>query len=187
MQLVDELSMIYTTCIMCYACFSFGASRGFSQLLAVGLIGLSAFITVGWDTPVAGVGYRDWLACANRYTITICKIRHFIRLRTPFLVSLKNFTDCLLRIINDIARYAILTAIVLFRSMYVSKFLTDSVQRRQDSDKVWQWKSILGHHFVGNMEQVWHWKERSWVLNRIGSARNTHEEMNRYWETCGGW
>jgi hypothetical protein len=47
MQLVDELSMIYTTCIMCYACFSFGASNGFSNLLAIGLAGLSVFITVG--------------------------------------------------------------------------------------------------------------------------------------------
>lgn len=46
MQLVDELSMIYTTCIMCHACFSYGMSREFSWLLACGLVVLSAFITV---------------------------------------------------------------------------------------------------------------------------------------------
>ncbi len=48
MQLVDELSMIYTTCIMFYACFSFGTSRRVSHLLATGLVALSAFITVGY-------------------------------------------------------------------------------------------------------------------------------------------
>lgn len=47
MQLVDELSMIYTACIMCYACFSFNLSRRYSQLLAISLVGLSVFITVG--------------------------------------------------------------------------------------------------------------------------------------------
>jgi len=45
-QLVDELSMIYTTCLMCYAVFSFETSRGFSVLLAISLLGLSVFITV---------------------------------------------------------------------------------------------------------------------------------------------
>ncbi|EPQ64208.1 Bgt-991 [Blumeria graminis f. sp. tritici] len=33
MQLVDELSMIYTTCIMCYATFSYEKSRLYRQLL----------------------------------------------------------------------------------------------------------------------------------------------------------
>ncbi|KAH6646502.1 alkaline dihydroceramidase [Truncatella angustata] len=45
MQLVDELSMIYTTCLMCYATFSYGRSRLFSLLLGVGLSGLSWYIT----------------------------------------------------------------------------------------------------------------------------------------------
>lgn len=45
MQLVDELSMIYTTCIMVYAVFSFTQSVLFRQVLALGLISLCAFIT----------------------------------------------------------------------------------------------------------------------------------------------
>ncbi|KAK7705160.1 alkaline ceramidase ydc1 [Botryosphaeria dothidea] len=45
MQLVDELSMIYTTCLMFYATFSYGQSRLYAQLLGVFLLGLSAFIT----------------------------------------------------------------------------------------------------------------------------------------------
>lgn len=45
MQLVDELSMIYTTCIMCYACFSFSRSRNFRIWLATFLVALSAGIT----------------------------------------------------------------------------------------------------------------------------------------------
>lgn len=46
MQLVDELSMIYTTCLMSYATFSHGKSRRYSTTLAVGLVSLSLFITV---------------------------------------------------------------------------------------------------------------------------------------------
>lgn len=45
-QLVDELSMIYTTCLMCYACFSFNQTRRFCQTLAAGLTALCIFITV---------------------------------------------------------------------------------------------------------------------------------------------
>jgi dihydroceramidase len=46
MQLFDELSMIYTICIMCYATFSFSQHRIFRQILGTGLIGLAVFITV---------------------------------------------------------------------------------------------------------------------------------------------
>ncbi|KAH8676364.1 alkaline ceramidase [Xylariales sp. PMI_506] len=45
MQLVDELSMIYTTCLMCYATFSYGRSATFSFLLGTGLVSLACFIT----------------------------------------------------------------------------------------------------------------------------------------------
>ncbi|KAI9790237.1 MAG: hypothetical protein M1816_005262 [Peltula sp. TS41687] len=46
MQLVDELSMIYTTCLMCYASFSHHRSRNLRIVLAVSLIGLAVFITL---------------------------------------------------------------------------------------------------------------------------------------------
>jgi dihydroceramidase len=42
---VDELSMIYTTCLMNYATFSYGKSRMYSTVLAIGLVSLSIFIT----------------------------------------------------------------------------------------------------------------------------------------------
>ncbi|KAI1350169.1 alkaline dihydroceramidase [Xylaria sp. FL0043] len=45
MQLVDELAMIYTTCFMAYATFSYARSSGFSFALGAGLIGLAYFIT----------------------------------------------------------------------------------------------------------------------------------------------
>lgn len=38
--------MIYTTCIMCYATFSYRRSPLFSKLLALGLASLAAFITI---------------------------------------------------------------------------------------------------------------------------------------------
>lgn len=46
MQLVDELSMIYTACLMCYATFSFSKSQVFRQVLGIGLVSLAAFITL---------------------------------------------------------------------------------------------------------------------------------------------
>lgn len=46
MQLVDELSMIYTTCLMCYATFSYSRSRLYAFTLAMGLISLALFISL---------------------------------------------------------------------------------------------------------------------------------------------
>jgi dihydroceramidase len=46
MQLVDELSMIYTTCLMMHASFSYSRSQVFSVVLGVGLLSLAGSITV---------------------------------------------------------------------------------------------------------------------------------------------
>jgi dihydroceramidase len=46
MQLLDELSMVYTTCIMMYAGFSFSRSGAFRVGLATALASLCAFITL---------------------------------------------------------------------------------------------------------------------------------------------
>lgn len=75
MQLVDELSMIYTTCLMNFATFSYGKSKRYSTVLAVGLISLAVFITAYY---------------------------HYLQDPTFHQNA-----------------YAILTAIVLFRAMYV--------------------------------------------------------------------
>ena len=45
MQLVDELSMIYTTCLMCYATFSLGMSRTFRTILGLSMVALAVYIT----------------------------------------------------------------------------------------------------------------------------------------------
>ncbi|KAI1467377.1 putative alkaline phytoceramidase [Daldinia caldariorum] len=45
MQLVDELAMIYTTCFMCFATFTYGRSLRFSAFLGTGLLWLAWFIT----------------------------------------------------------------------------------------------------------------------------------------------
>jgi dihydroceramidase len=46
MQLVDELSMIYTTCLMCYASFSYSQPLGARVALAIFLTALAIFITL---------------------------------------------------------------------------------------------------------------------------------------------
>ncbi|KAK8918154.1 Alkaline ceramidase 3 [Metarhizium anisopliae] len=45
-QLVDELGMIYTTCLMIYASFAVSRSRVFAVKLGVGLTTLAVFITL---------------------------------------------------------------------------------------------------------------------------------------------
>jgi len=75
MQLVDELSMIYTASLMCYATFSFSQSSIFRLGLGVGLLSLSVFITI-----------------------------YYHYLQEPLFHQ---------------NAFAILTAVVLFRSMYV--------------------------------------------------------------------
>ncbi|KAH9865654.1 hypothetical protein J1614_009240 [Plenodomus biglobosus] len=75
MQLVDELSMIYTTCLMNFATFSYGKSRLYSTTLAIGLISIALFITLYY---------------------------HYLQDPTFHQNA-----------------YALLTAIVLFRAMYV--------------------------------------------------------------------
>ncbi|PON21046.1 alkaline phytoceramidase [Trichoderma gamsii] len=46
MQLVDELSMIYTTCLMMHASFSYSRSQVFSVILGAGLLSLAGSITL---------------------------------------------------------------------------------------------------------------------------------------------
>jgi len=75
MQLVDELSMIYTTCLMFYATFSHKQKAPIPLLLAIFLVSLALFIT----------GYYHYLQDPAFH---------------------QNM-------------YALLTAIVLFRSIYI--------------------------------------------------------------------
>ena len=78
MQLVDELSMIYTTCLMCYATFSHKRSQRFCVILGLSLIGLAVFITL----------YYHYLQDPNFHQNA----------------------------------YALLTSVVIFRSMFLMEF-----------------------------------------------------------------
>jgi dihydroceramidase len=88
MQLVDELSMIYTTCIMFYAIFSHGRSIRSSILLFLLLVALAAFIT----------GYYHYL-------------------QDPLFHQ---------------NMFALLTCIVVFRSMYAMEKILRSSRRAKD-------------------------------------------------------
>lgn len=46
MQLIDELSMIYTTCLMCYALFSYARPSWMRVILGISLAFLAVFITL---------------------------------------------------------------------------------------------------------------------------------------------
>lgn len=45
-QMMDELGMIYTTCLMMHASFAFSRSHLFSTVLGIFLLSLAASITV---------------------------------------------------------------------------------------------------------------------------------------------
>ncbi|KAI1446481.1 putative alkaline phytoceramidase [Annulohypoxylon stygium] len=59
MQLVDELAMIYTTCFMCFATFSYARSARFSFFLGLGLISLAWFITARYYTTKDPVFHQN--------------------------------------------------------------------------------------------------------------------------------
>lgn len=93
MQLVDELSMIYTTCLMCYAVFSYSRSAIVRVVLGVALTALSVFITLYY---------------------------HYIQ--DPLFHQ---------------NAYAILTATVIFRSMYTMEVtLRPSWRRSTEPDRL---------------------------------------------------
>ncbi|KAK4957825.1 alkaline ceramidase ydc1, partial [Elasticomyces elasticus] len=92
MQLVDELSMIYTTCLMFYATFSHKKSRKTSLIIAFSLISLAVFITA-----------------------------YYHYLQDP--VFHQNM-------------YALLTAIVLFRSIYIMEVnMRPTLRKRREVHK----------------------------------------------------
>lgn len=91
--------MIYTTCLMNYATFSYSKSRLYSFILALGLISLALFITL-----------------------------YYHYLQDPAF--------------HQIA-YAILTAVVLARSIYVMEFtLRPSLTKKEDEFKVLRKRSM---------------------------------------------
>jgi dihydroceramidase len=93
MQLVDELSMIYTTCLMCYASFSYSRSNNYRIVLSIFLTALAVFITL-----------------------------YYHYLQNP--VFHQN-------------AYALLTAIVLIRSMYTMEMkLRPSLRHSTEEDRL---------------------------------------------------
>jgi len=100
MQLVDELSMIYTTCLMFYATFSHNQKPPVPLLLAIFLISLSVFIT----------GYYHYL-------------------QDPAFHQ---------------NAYALLTAVVLFRSIYVMEVgMRPSLKKRQAAYETLQKQQVV--------------------------------------------
>lgn len=93
--------MIYTTCLMCYATFSYLKSRQFSQMLALSLVSLAVFITV-----------------------------YYHYLKDPLFHQ---------------NAFALLTAVVLFRSMYVMEYsLRPSLTKHQERFKHNRKRSMTG-------------------------------------------
>lgn len=93
MQLWDELSMIYTTCLMMFASFSYSRSVVFSSVFGLCLLGLSAFISVGanWTviTPCSLL-----MTIEFRYIIILPKTQSSIRWFTVYSLLLSCFMAC---------------------------------------------------------------------------------------------
>lgn len=91
MQLADELPMIYTTCIMAFATFSYGKSTATKSLIGLSLIGLAAWITayyllsqdpvfhqVAYATLTCAVVFRGMYVMEN-------SLRPALKARNPIL------------------------------------------------------------------------------------------------------
>ncbi|KAH0424780.1 alkaline phytoceramidase [Colletotrichum camelliae] len=68
MQLIDELSMIYTTCLMVFATFSYSRSGRFPALLGCGLTLLAGLITVYYHVTKDPVFHQS---CYAALTATV--------------------------------------------------------------------------------------------------------------------
>jgi len=68
MQLIDELSMIYTTCFSCYASFSYRRTRAQSTILGTLLLALAIFITLYYHY------LQDPTFHQNAFAILICTV-----------------------------------------------------------------------------------------------------------------
>ncbi|MCJ1401137.1 hypothetical protein MMC11_004349 [Xylographa trunciseda] len=91
MQLVDELSMIYTTCIMCYATFSYAKSRYFSILLAIGLVALAAFITAYYHYLQDPVFHQNAYAILTATVLIRCMFVMELNLRPSIKKKEKEY------------------------------------------------------------------------------------------------
>ena len=109
MQLVDELSMIYTTCLMMFATFSYNRSKMFSFLMGIGLLGLAGFITV----------------CTQLLTETAKGTNIPPQVYYHFTKNPVFHETC----------YAILTATVVFRGMWVMEAQLRPAMKMRKSTK----------------------------------------------------
>ena len=78
MQLVDEFSMIYTTCLMCYATFSYSRSAFFKASLGLGLTALAVFISLYYHHLQDPVFHQN--AYAVLTVIVLLKMIHLMEI-----------------------------------------------------------------------------------------------------------
>ncbi|PLN85354.1 alkaline phytoceramidase [Aspergillus taichungensis] len=89
MQLVDELSMIYTTCLMCYASFSYSRSVRTRVILAISLTSLAVFITLYYHY------LQDPVFHQNAYALltTVVVLRSMWTMEKTLRPSLRHTTE----------------------------------------------------------------------------------------------
>ncbi|KAF7131249.1 hypothetical protein CNMCM5793_004378 [Aspergillus hiratsukae] len=86
---IDELSMIYTTCLMCYASFSYQRPLGFRIVLAVALTSLAVFITLYYHY------LQDPAFHQNAYALltTVVVLRSMYTMEVTLRPSLRHSTE----------------------------------------------------------------------------------------------
>ncbi|KAI9899543.1 hypothetical protein N3K66_006004 [Trichothecium roseum] len=154
MQLVDELSMIYTTCLMLYASFSFSRSRTFSSILGVSLLALAGGFTAYYHTTKDPVFHQN--------------------------------------------AYALLTATVIFRSMWVMEYRLRPALRSRVNDQYTtqllctMWAMVatgltvfLGGFLVWNLDN-WYCAEARRFRRTIGLPWALLFEGHAWWHLMTG-
>ncbi|CAF9910003.1 hypothetical protein IMSHALPRED_008527 [Imshaugia aleurites] len=175
MQLVDELSMIYTTCLMCYATFSYSRSRLFSLYLALFLLSLAIFITLYYHY------LQDPAFHQNAYTI----LTAVVLTRSMYVMEL-NLRP---RLKQSESEYKLLHK----RSMTADEKLVSQGEDRRDRKILgMMWAMIafglttfLGGFFIWNLDNVYCSKLRVW-RRAIGLPWGILLEGHGWWHLMTG-
>lgn len=89
MQLVDELSMIYTTCLMAYATFSYARASLTRIYLATSLLGLAIFITLYYHYLQDPVFHQNAFA----FLTVVVVVRSMYTMETTLRPSWRKSTE----------------------------------------------------------------------------------------------
>jgi dihydroceramidase len=177
MQLVDELSMIYTTCIMVFATFGHRKSTTYQWGLTIGLIALSAFITL----------YYHYLQEPTFHQVTYALLTTMILVRAVYVMEV-NIRPSLKQKQREIDTDG-------YTNGRVSPMQKKAHKREDARDaiivrKMWSLIAVglsifLGGFAIWNLDNIYCSKLRSW-RHEVGLPWGIFLEGHGWWHLMTG-